>query len=298
MKKTLRVFIVALLCMVMLSGCFCQHDWMDANCTAAKTCRNCGETEGEALGHSWQEATCAAPRTCTACGHTEGACLPHTWEDATCSMPKTCKECALTEGEALGHVWEGCANFQEPDICTVCGAEGEKTMPYFEEVGLTVNIQEGVECDYISCNYKEEEAIGKLTVSNYRIFTSDDKHRAKEGYEWRAADIDITYDTSISHSSGAVYFVRADYYIFSGYNIPGEFTVHYLGEERTDCVCSIENDDFIIENGIVTGFHGEVYFQVPIGYDGVSLAFYNPIYDVPEYLHEFEDPHLLIFRFD
>lgn len=32
-----------------------EHDWVAANCTTPKTCEECKETEGEALGHTWGE---------------------------------------------------------------------------------------------------------------------------------------------------------------------------------------------------------------------------------------------------
>ena len=32
-----------------------DHDWIDATCATAKTCKLCGETEGEALGHQFDE---------------------------------------------------------------------------------------------------------------------------------------------------------------------------------------------------------------------------------------------------
>lgn len=48
------------------------HTWVDANCTAPKTCSVCGKTEGAALGHQWQEADYQNPKTCLSCGATEG----------------------------------------------------------------------------------------------------------------------------------------------------------------------------------------------------------------------------------
>ena len=49
-----------------------DHVFLDATCTAPKTCMYCGHTEGNALGHDMQAATCIAPSTCETCGHTEG----------------------------------------------------------------------------------------------------------------------------------------------------------------------------------------------------------------------------------
>ena len=62
----------------LLCGCCLSHDWVEASCTAPKTCSRCEKTEGEALEHQWEAATCKAPKTCDTCGLTEGEPLPHT----------------------------------------------------------------------------------------------------------------------------------------------------------------------------------------------------------------------------
>ena len=71
------------------------HDFADATCTAPKTCKVCGEIEGEALGHDFAEATCAAPKTCKLCGVTEGAAGTHADgnEDGKCD---TCGRSTIT----------------------------------------------------------------------------------------------------------------------------------------------------------------------------------------------------------
>ena len=103
----------------------CTHDWQNATCTAPKTCKTCGATEGNAAGHTWQDATCSAPKTCKTCGTTEGNAAGHTWQDSTCTLPKTCKTCGATEGNATGHTWSE-ATCTTPKTCTTCGAtEGE-----------------------------------------------------------------------------------------------------------------------------------------------------------------------------
>lgn len=57
------------------TGCRCKHDFREANCTSPRTCKNCGDTEGEALGHKWKDATLTEPKTCELCEETEGASL-------------------------------------------------------------------------------------------------------------------------------------------------------------------------------------------------------------------------------
>ena len=94
----------------------CHHHWGEwsvttkATCTAdgakERKCAECGDTETavvQAAGHDWSEATCSAPKTCKTCGATEGEVLGHDYADATCTAPKTCKTCGATEGEVLGH---------------------------------------------------------------------------------------------------------------------------------------------------------------------------------------------------
>lgn len=126
MKKKAMVLILALICLSMFTGCFCQHEWVDANCAEPMTCSKCGETEGAPLGHVWMAATCTEPKTCEVCGVSEGQANGHTWSEATCTQAKTCSACHLTEGEALGHTWQD-ATTEQPKTCETCGAtEGER----------------------------------------------------------------------------------------------------------------------------------------------------------------------------
>jgi len=119
MKKALALLLVLL--SLPLSACH-SHDWEDADCETPKTCLDCGETKGEALGHDWEKATCIKPKTCSECGETKGEALGHTWKDATCYAPKTCANCGLKEGSALGHKWKE-ATCSSPMTCSACGKE-------------------------------------------------------------------------------------------------------------------------------------------------------------------------------
>ena len=131
-KKQIMIGIAALFVLI-LSGCSCKHEtWLDATCTTPKTCADCGETEGEALGHQWIDATCTEPKTCSVCGETEGKSAGHKWVDATCTEPKTCSVCGETEGKALGHKWVD-ATCTEPKTCSVCGETEGKTLGHTVE---------------------------------------------------------------------------------------------------------------------------------------------------------------------
>ncbi len=49
----------------------CEHEWVEATCTAPKTCSKCNETEGEALEHT-EVVDAAVSATCTESGLSEG----------------------------------------------------------------------------------------------------------------------------------------------------------------------------------------------------------------------------------
>lgn len=127
MKRKMILTALVLVCMMVLTGCFCQHEvWNEANCTTPKTCAECGETEGAPLGHSWIAATCETPKTCEVCAVTEGEAKGHSWVEATCETAKVCSDCHLTEGEALGHSWIE-ATTEAPKTCEICAlTEGER----------------------------------------------------------------------------------------------------------------------------------------------------------------------------
>ena len=98
------------------------HNYADATCTAPKTCKSCGATEGKANGHAWVIPTGAAQKHCSVCGTVapnDSAEHKHTWQDATCDLPKTCVECGQTTGKALGHIWDfaACESLQRCSRC-------------------------------------------------------------------------------------------------------------------------------------------------------------------------------------
>ena len=95
-----------------------EHTWTNATCTTAKTCSDCGLTEGEALGHDFDAANCTSPKTCAICDATEGEALGHDMQPATCASASKCSRCSHTEGEALAHADED-HNFK----CDSCSAK-------------------------------------------------------------------------------------------------------------------------------------------------------------------------------
>lgn len=89
--------LILMVCVVALSlsGCVCGHEWLEATCTAPKTCSKCSKTEGEPLGHEWIEATYTEPKTCTVCGKEEGGPLTAEYSNKSSSNSagRYCEEC-------------------------------------------------------------------------------------------------------------------------------------------------------------------------------------------------------------
>lgn len=301
MKKCILILLPFLVCTLLLAGCSCQHQWAEATCTAPKTCTKCDAAEGEALGHSWQDADCTTPKTCSRCSLTEGSALGHNWTEATCTAPKSCSICSATEGQPLEHTWDGEATLFTAPLCAVCGAEGEPLPGYFAQNNLTVNLLPGMAADYITNTYvrSDLDTTGLLLTSDLWIMKSDSKHQAQKGFEWRCMDISILFSDSYSDLYGTnVAYARADYYqdqTLKTANTQEYFRITYQGKEYR-CRILYENADFYItEDGNV--FQMTCYVQVPVGYDGVVLAFYHGSIDIDGmHLQEVEDQNMLLLR--
>ncbi len=82
-KKLISIILIVSLTLC-LSGCGCQHEWLEATCDNPRTCTICDATEGHALDHVFSEADCETPRTCTYCGITEGEALGHNYSEGYC----------------------------------------------------------------------------------------------------------------------------------------------------------------------------------------------------------------------
>ena len=186
MKKVLVLFLTSLIVSI-LFACGHEHVWTDATCTTPKTCSECGETEGEALGHTWVEATCTKPKTCSVCGITEGkalghkpkeeanctepsvcsvcgetvkAALGHNWIDATCTEPKYCVRCGMKEGEALGHAWKE-ATVRKPKTCERCNlTEGDPLILFYWNKPVDLGV------GYTACFYKDDNGHYRFEISN------------------------------------------------------------------------------------------------------------------------------------
>jgi len=136
--------------------CECGKLYSDEACTKEITL---ADTVVKALGHDWEAATCTEPKTCKVCGETEGEALGHDWEwvvdeEATCGKDgkkhEECKVCGEKRNEgtkidATGdHKWEWVVDKEattteegeKHEECKVCGNkrnEGTK-IPVIDDV--------------------------------------------------------------------------------------------------------------------------------------------------------------------
>lgn len=96
---------------------------LEATCTEAQTCINCGEVLVEALGHEpGAEATCTEAQTCTRCGEELEPALGHEpGTEATCTTDQTCERCGEVLTKALGHEPGAEATCGKDQTCTRCG---------------------------------------------------------------------------------------------------------------------------------------------------------------------------------
>ena len=85
------------------SHCKDGHNFVAATCTKPRTCKDCGETEGEPLGHDFLPASCTQPSRCSRCLKSEGSVLDHDWQEATYDAPETCSMCGETRGTVKGY---------------------------------------------------------------------------------------------------------------------------------------------------------------------------------------------------
>lgn len=187
MKRTIALSAMLLALVLALTACGCDHQWTDADCTTPRTCTQCQETEGNALGHSWAEAACTAPKTCQTCKVTEGEALGHDWQEATTEAPKTCSRCALTEGEriitdprfttaackALFGLWEGELTQTGEEM----GMDG-----YLDSLTAGISLEFGNAGELTARTWFEEAEVAKLTAAMiqmmYDLFAQMDMDKA------------------------------------------------------------------------------------------------------------------------
>lgn len=287
------------------------HSWEAATCTQPKTCSECGKTKGKVTEHTWNEATCTEPKICLECGITEGEASGHMWNEATCVAPKTCSKCNETEGEALGHVWNE-ATYWKAKTCSECGeTAGEPLVASFEKYGLVVNVEEGKKYNYrCACYYDmSKETIGEAVFSDYRIVKEDATLglERRDGYEWRIVTCSILfYDYNAVNYGISIGYSNENYYDIESWDESERYaeetgflyyTVNYNGTEY-EC-CLIQKFQFSDWEFDQVTWNCECYINVPVGYDGFVIGLSNlNTWEEGMYIYDVADENTLFFRMD
>ena len=114
-----------------------SHDWTDATCTAPKTCKTCGATDGDAPGHSYEtetvDPTCSTAgsvtKTCSVCGDKQVTEIPvtaHSYSayviEPTCiTGGYTTYICTGCDSRYVGSHTPAKGHSFETGKCTACG---------------------------------------------------------------------------------------------------------------------------------------------------------------------------------
>jgi len=255
--------------------------------------------------------------TIISCLMLTGCCLIHDWQEATCTTPKTCRICGAKKGATADHILTE-ADYQTPQTCTVCGKTfGDVLTPAFIEYNVKGQFMKLKKIyDYTtSCNpviydgeAGEYKTTGKASVTDYRTFSSDDGHEAKEGYEWKTVEMQLIFSDENAVSYG---FYPGecleDYYDITGHDVSTvydenggcSFIVRFNGENYTEC--KRDGGTFRMENNpkdAAVTLTMRYYFLLPKGYDGIIMGLRDS--SVPwedgMYIFDVSNENTLFFR--
>lgn len=222
MRKTLFVPLCMIMVMVViLAACGHQHIWQEATCITPKTCAECGETEGEALGHEWVAATCQHPEYCSICETTKNSILGdhkcNTWSEI---QNPTCTETGFKKGTCINcgqefvvivdkaphdyGEWEitkeaSCVDSGERNhICAICGyEESEEIAPIEHDLDEWKVTKEAT---YNENGAKEQKCLVCGNVINTEEFSFTDTIKDKVELTGETSGITAT-DAQISYIS-------------------------------------------------------------------------------------------------
>ena len=219
----------------------------------------------------------------------------HKWIEADYDNPKICETCGETDGEPLvhNHVLKE-ANYQEPQICTECGdTEGLPLPAGFEESGYTINMTVGESYPYKTITWEDHSVntIGEVSFTDFRVFDSEEGREAKDGYEYQAVIMHLTYADDNAYRGGtATRAFDTDYYLFDASRISSG-NIEDLPESdipglrvRDEPVnfYGIDYEHYISVEAIQSEWLGRTYVLVleivflgPVGYDGYMWVLYN-----------------------
>ena len=156
----------------------------------------------------------------------------------------------------------------------------------FEEYGIQCNAEPGVEYDYVTCAYADENTtVRGKAMFDYTTFEADDTHEMKEGYEWKRVVVTVEFDgwTAATIGCRASILYDLDYYTFSNRPL-NKVSDHDVAERKQTIRMQDEDFEITTRYGEPQRFLGDdekvritfVYeCHVPAGYDGITVALCN-----------------------
>lgn len=99
-KKILAIILLVTL-IILQAGCSMFKETSDDSNVSPTSPPASNPTPEPEHVHSWIDATHEKPKTCKECGEIEGEPIPHDWNEANYQQPKTCRECGEIEGEPI-----------------------------------------------------------------------------------------------------------------------------------------------------------------------------------------------------
>lgn len=199
--------------------------------------------------------------------------------------------------------------------------KGERPEPVaseMEQAGFIYFMEEGE--PYIFANRcmdnEDLDAVGEATVVSYEIFESADGYEPLEGYEWRAATIEIRFfdDNAWEYGIEGALTSFEDYYNTKLLDDTAElieetdtydqyrYTVVYNGQE-TDAYhfynAGTWSDWYVNEDGNHECKYTVVEeFLVPVGYDGCVVSIANSRVEWPDgaYITDLDPDDFLLFQ--
>ena len=196
--------------------------------------------------------------------------------------------------------------------------QAEPQIPELVEAGFTQYMEEGVTYSYTTiCSEDESKTTtGEVTVIAYDVFEWDETHPKKENYEWRVVELEARFFDENAQAYGTYVFTRhedlynvklhddseAEYEESDDYSSYSYTRIHQGQEVETYARVEDSWSDWQTdaEGNDECFYRVKFAFQVPVGYDGVVVAFEDGGYTYPEgaYLTELDPAYFLLFRLD
>ena len=138
------------------------------------TCTRCKDSYTETVkptGHSWVEATCTAPKTCSGCGQTEGNALDHSWTASNGAFK--CTRCSKTRMPTFNYTSNVPYTYEQ---WSDSGEELHGTA-YFTNIRTEVKLPSGGGTNPVVSVYLSGRTTGDFVIETFYVYLYDSSGR-------------------------------------------------------------------------------------------------------------------------